>query len=46
MIAKNSCTPAAESSMDDLERVLERVKAHGVDPKDTDLLEAVIGSYG
>lgn len=46
MITKNSCAKASESSLADLEQVLERVKAHGVDPKDTELLESVIGSYG
>jgi transposase len=35
----------ADPSMEDLDQLLERVKAHGVDPKDTEMLEWVVASY-
>lgn len=35
----------ADPSTEDLDQLLERVKAHGGDPKDTEMLEWIVASY-
>jgi transposase len=45
-MARNDIVPTVEKKMDELERVVERVKALGASPEDAELLEDLVASYG